>query len=174
MKRNYDSGESTDIRLFVGKEIENTPAIGMDTLFIVGVLPITQIETSINPFITHLYFGANQSFSVKGINDYTSWSIWEEMINYFLKKDFWCTLDIDIKDYEGLLESSLCENRKFIPQISVKLPYLQQLNYNATIKIDDKDFQSSNPGVWCIPLNELTQRKYFTDWDLYKKDTVIK
>ena len=36
--------------------------------------------------------------------------------------------------------------------ISVLLPYIdQQWNYNACIKIDDKDFKASNPGVW-VPL----------------------
>ena len=83
------------------------------------------------------------------------------------------TLDIDVSCVEGLLESGLTEQMTFIPMISVKLPYLQQLGYNATIKIDDIDFNATNPGVWCITLNELTKRKYFTDWNQYKKDQVI-
>jgi hypothetical protein len=58
--------------------------------------------------------------------------------------------------------------------ISVKIPYTKLLNYNTTIKIDDKDFKSSNPGVWCIPLNELTKRSYFTDWRQYNNDEIIK
>lgn len=175
MKRNYNTGESSDTTLFIGTEIESTPAKGMATLFVVGVLPIEEIENVLKDhYVEHIYFGANQSFKTLGVNDYNTWTAWETMIYYFLEKDYWCTLDFDIREYEGLLESGLCEHRKFIPQISVKLPYLQQLNYNATIKIDDKDFKASNPGVWCLPLNELLSRKFFTDWDLYGKDKVIK
>jgi hypothetical protein len=58
--------------------------------------------------------------------------------------------------------------------ISVKLPSLQLLGYNATIKLDDKDFAATNPGVWCHQLHDLKDRKVFTDWSKYTKDEVIK
>jgi hypothetical protein len=97
------------------------------------------------------------------------------MIFPFLARGYWCTLDIDINQVEGLLESGLTEYHKFIPMISVKLPYLQQLGYNATIKLDDKDFAATNPGVWCHSLHSLTQRQgIFTDWSQYTKDEIIK
>jgi hypothetical protein len=57
--------------------------------------------------------------------------------------------------------------------ISVKLPYVTQLGYNATIKIDDRDFNFSNPGVWCHDLHGLLDRKNHTNWTQYTKDTVI-
>lgn len=174
MNRDYSNGKLSDIKIFVGTEVEHTPAKGMKTLFVTGVLPVQEIVQFLERDIQHIYFGANQSFKTQGARDYESWNTWETMIKHFLKKDFWCTLDFDIKEYEGILESGLCEYQKFIPQISVKLPYLQQLNYNATIKIDDKDFAATNPGVWCWPLNELLSRNYFTNWDLYKDDKVIK
>ena len=37
MKRNYESGITTDITFFTGVEIEKTPAYGMKTLFVVDV-----------------------------------------------------------------------------------------------------------------------------------------
>jgi hypothetical protein len=95
------------------------------------------------------------------------------MIHYFLKKDYLCTLDIDVKNVEGMLEGGFTEYHNFIPMISVKLPYLQQLGYNAIIKIDDKDFKSTNPGVWCHSLHNLLTRETFTDWSQYTKDEVI-
>jgi hypothetical protein len=59
--------------------------------------------------------------------------------------------------------------------ISVKLPYIQQLGYNATIKLDDKDFAASNPGVWCHSLHSLTKREgVFTDWSKYTNDEVVR
>jgi hypothetical protein len=96
------------------------------------------------------------------------------MIYPFLSKGYLCTLDIDVNQIEGLLESGLTERNNFIPMVSVKLPYLQQLGYNATIKLDDKDFAASNPGVWCHSLHSLLDRKVFTDWSKYTQDEVIR
>ena len=175
MKREYTSGTLEDITFFIGTEIERTPAFGMKTLFVVGVHD-EQVITSLakNNDCKHIYFGANQSFPKLEVNDPDGWGLWEDMITGCLKENFWCTLDFDAAQAEGLLESGMVEHRRFIPQISVKLPYLQQLGYNATIKIDDKDFEASNPGVWCIPLNKLTQQEYFTNWDEYSNDEIIK
>jgi hypothetical protein len=174
MKREYDTGTAEGITFFTGTEIERTPAFGMKTLFVVGVHnEQVVVELAREHNCTHIYFGANQSFQTNGVNDIETWRPWEEMIQGCLDADFWCTLDFDVKETEGLLESGLTEYRRFIPQISVKLPYLTQLGYNATIKIDDKDFEASNPGVWCIPIGAVTQRKYFTNWDEYGKDEII-
>ncbi len=45
MKRNYDEASGvTGTTLFVGKEIERTPAYGMKTLFVVGTdTPVAEI-----------------------------------------------------------------------------------------------------------------------------------
>jgi len=176
MKRTYNTGESEAIEFFIGTEIERTPAYGMKTLFVVGVLHSigTILEKAEKNECRHIYFGANQSFPKLEINDSVAWRHWEILIEACLGANYWCTLDLDVAQAEGLLESGLTEYRRFIPQISVKLPYLQQLGYNATIKIDDKDFEASNPGVWCVPIGAITQRKYFTNWDEYSKDEIIK
>jgi len=177
MKRNYDSGVATDITFFVGDEIEKTPAYGMKTLFVVGVHdPYVIMELARNNKCKHIYFGANQSFQTQGVNDVATWRPWEDMIYVCLdsEDEFWCTLDFDVREVEGLLESGLTEKRQFIPQVSVKLPYLQQLGYNATIKLDDKDFKATNPGVWCHNLHDLLDRNKFTSWDQYGKDEIIK
>jgi hypothetical protein len=176
VKRTYDSGTAEKITFFVGKEIETTPAYGMDTLFVVGVHdPYSIMEIAGEHYCSHIYFGANQSFDAKGnANDAEYWRPWENMIHVCLEAGYWCTLDFDVQDVEGLLESGLTEKRKFIPQISVKIPYLQQLGYNATLKIDDVDFAATNPGVWCHRLNTLLDERKFTNWDQYGKDTIIK
>ena len=174
MKRTYNTGTQQDIIFFVGTEIEKTPAFGMKTLFVVGVQDASVIINLVkNNDCTHIYFGANQSFPKLETNDAAGWKPWEDMIQECLEYGLWCTLDFDAAQAEGLLECGLVEFRRFIPQISVKLPYLTQLGYNATIKIDDKDFEATNPGVWCIPLNKLTQQEYYTNWDQYGKDEII-
>jgi hypothetical protein len=175
MKRDYSTGVESQVLLFTGVEIEQTPAYGMKTLFVVGVQNIKELIKQANIYnCTHIYFGANQSFPKIGVNDARIWKRWEHMIESCLKENFWCTLDLDVAQVEGLLEGPMVEYRRFIPQISVKLPYLTQLGYNATIKIDDKDFDATNPGVWCHTLNSLTTRDSFTSWDEYGKDEIIK
>ena len=175
MKRNYSTGIETSIEFFTGIEIEKTPAYGMKTLFVVGVHDDQIITTMAqNNDCTHIYFGANQSFKTNGVNDAQNWRMWEDMIYVCLEQGYWCTLDLDVSEVEGLLESGLVEKQQFIPQISVKLPYLQQLGYNATIKLDDKDFKATNPGVWCHNLHDLLGRDRFTSWDQYGKDEIIK
>ena len=175
MKRNYSTGIAQSIEFFTGIEIEKTPAYGMKTIFVVGVHDDQIITTMAkNNDCTHIYFGANQSFKTDGVNDAENWRMWEDMIYVCLEEGYWCTLDLDVSEVEGLLESGLIEKHRFIPQISVKLPYLQQLGYNATIKIDDKDFKATNPGVWCHNLHDLLGRDKFTSWDQYGKDEIIK
>jgi len=177
MKR---AGHNT-ANFFVGTEIEHTPVHGHRTMFVVGVQDPVQIEWQIGEVdrrskapITHVYFGANMSFPNPDVNDAGTWTPWERMIQALLDRGYWCTLDLDVKSVEGLLESALVEHHKFIPMISVKLPYLTQLGYNATIKLDDKDFASTNAGVWCHSLHDLMDRSKFTSWDQYTKDEILK
>ena len=164
-----------NVSIFVGTEVEHTPAYGLKTLFVVGVQPVELIEVAYTAHkCEHIYFGANQSFPQIDTNDSIKWAKWESMIKPFLDKDYLCTLDFDIKCVEGLLESLFIEYHNFIPMISVKLPYIQQLGYNATIKLDDRDFKSTNPGVWCHSLHNLQNRTVFTNWSKYTKDEIIK
>ena len=175
MKRDYTDGVKEDITYFTGIEIERTPAYGMMTLFVVGIQRSEEIiALAKEKQCRHIYFGANQSFPKIDSDDARVWKQWEVMIQSCLDADYWCTLDFDAACVEGLLEGPMVEYRRFIPQISVKLPYLTLLGYNATLKIDDKDFDATNPGVWCHRLRDLTTTESFTDWDQYGKDEIIK
>ena len=172
MKRDYETGELENITFFHGTEVEHTPAFGKKTLFVVGVQTVEAIALNLNG-AEHIYFGANMSFPNYDVNN-IGWQQWEEMILFFLNKGYLCTLDIDSKCVEGLCEGALTEYHNFIPMISFKIPYTKLLGYNATIKIDDKGFNATNPGVWCHSLHTLMDRSKFTDWSQYKNDKVIK
>jgi len=176
MKRDYTIGNTEQaVKFFTGVEIERTPAYGMKTLFVTGVQDSDEIlKLAADHDCSHIYFGANQSFPNPETDDADAWRPWELMIDQCLDADYWCTLDFDVKAVQGVLECMFIGHRRFIPQISVKIPYLTQLGYNATIKLDDLDFEHSNPGVWCHTLNSLTTRESFTDWDQYGKDEIIK
>lgn len=165
----------TAVKFFIGSEIEHTPAHGMKTLFVVGLQDVSRIQKLAKQNeCEHIYFGANQSFPRLEVNDGNRWQPWERMILDCLEAGWLCTLDIDHSCVEGLLESRLVEERRFIPMISVKLPYIRQLGYNATLKLDDKDFDATNPGVWCHSLHSLQRRSAFTDWSEYRQDKVLK
>jgi len=177
MKREYSSGQNESVRFFIGKEIERTPAYGMKTLFVVGLQNADEIRknlidpyTQISEPVTHLYFGANQSFKPASNKE---WQHWDVLLCEFLEEGYWVTLDFDVSQLTDVHESAVNEYRRFIPQISVKIPYLHLLNYNATLKIDDTGFEDTNPGVWCHRLQTLTSPEVFTGWDEYTKDEII-
>tara|TARA_R110000803_G_scaffold155298_2_gene219991 strand:- start:76 stop:588 length:513 start_codon:yes stop_codon:yes gene_type:complete len=162
-----------DARFFVGTEVERTAQFGNKTLFVVGVQSVKEIlHVAGYNDCKHIYIGANMSFNVTE-DTATQWEPWEAMVQPLLESGFWVTLDVPIDRVEGLLESGFTESRRFIPMISAKLPYLDQLGYNACIKLDDKDFDSTNPGVWVHPLRNLTTSEQFTCWDSYTKDELL-
>ena len=168
-----------NVDFFVGTEVERTPAFGRRTLFVVGVQPIQNIQDWLDDYhsyedrsyhIEHVFFGANHSFNPQTPEE---WRKWESMITYFLERGYLCTLDIPIGVVEEFNDGSLCDYRNFIPQIRVSVPYTKLWNYNTMLKIDDKDFDATNPGVWCHSLHSLMSRRTFTSWDDYREDSVI-
>jgi hypothetical protein len=177
MNREYKEGASDSATLFVGVEVERTPAYGMPTLFVTGVQPIETIEKHLEELgiVEHIFFGANHSFkpSLDLPADVAEWDAWESMIGHFLKKNILCSLDIPISHAEEFLEAGLVEYENFIPQLRVPVPYIKQWNYNTMLKIDDKDFRASNPGVWCHSLHDLMDREKFTDWSKYQGDKIV-
>jgi hypothetical protein len=40
------------------------------------------------------------------------------------------------------------------------------------IKIDDRDFEATNPGVWCHSLHDLMDHSKLTVWKDYKNDKI--
>jgi hypothetical protein len=159
---------------FLAKEAEHTPALGMDTLFVVGIQSVDDIENtlkSIKTEVRHIFFGANDSFHpVSG----DRWDQWEKMIQHFLDQGYLCSLDIGLRYVEEFNDGGLNDHNNFIPIIKVPLPYIKLWNYNTCIKIDDRDFNSTNPGVWVHDLHDLKSRSNFTDWRDYQKDEVLK
>jgi hypothetical protein len=170
MKRDYTTGEADNIQFFTGVEVEHTPAFGMMTLFVTGVHPIEEIALNLNG-AEHIFFGANHSFNPQNNLD---WQRWETMIEFFLRKEYLCSLDIPMSAVEEFNENGLNDYNNFIPQIRVPIPYIKLWNYNTMIKIDDKDFNATNPGVWSHSLHTLKDRSKFTDWSQYKDDKILK
>lgn len=171
MKRDYDMGVKDDVVFFTGVEIEHTPAYGKKTLFVVGIQSYIEIKQNYaNELCEHIFFGANHSFNPQSYEDHKQW---EDMIGPLLREGVLCSLDIPINQVEGFNEGIYCEYNNFIPQIRVPIPYIKLWNYNTMLKIDDKDFNATNPGVWSHSLHKLMDRDVFTSWDQYKDDKVL-
>ena len=170
MNRDYATGTADDAVFFTGIEIEHTPAYGKKTLFVTDVQSTNDIASRLQG-CEHIFFGANHSFHP---TNNLEWQRWESMIEFFLKKDYLCSLDIPIAVAEEFHENGLNEYHNFIPQIRVPVPYIKLWNYNTMIKIDDKDFNATNPGVWSHSLHKLMDRDHFTSWDQYKNDEIVK
>lgn len=173
MERLYSTGTSNKATFFVGDEIEQTPAYGKRTLFVVDLQDKDLIlEQCAQERCDHIYLGANHSFQPHKLFELEEW---ENLITELLKLNLWVTLDMDSKYIDmssDLLTICSCYDR-FIPILSFKVPYISNLNYNTCIKIDDKDFKATNPGVWVHYLHDLMDRSKFTDWSKYENDVII-
>jgi hypothetical protein len=172
MKRDYTDGVSEQVELFTGREVEETPAYGLKTLFVVGIhSPLVLIDRARELDCTHIYLGANQSFNP---SERDHWEDWDDMISVLLDEGWLVTLDYDHMYHSKVIDMGYNEESNFISQISVKIPHIDALNYNACIKIDDTDFKATNPGVWVHRVHDLKSPSNFTDWREYTKDKPIK
>lgn len=163
--------ERQDVVYFTGYEVEHTVAHGMYTLFVVGTPPLEEIlSKAILAGVQQIYFGTSQSFNPQ---TYEDWKTWDDRIMGCLNKGYWVCLDFDVKYAEEFHEDGWTEHDKFIPMISVKLPYIKLYNYNATLKIDDRTWGATNPGVWTHHLPSLMSKDKFTYWDQYTQDTTL-
>ena len=178
MKRTYQNQiNEKDPSFFIGSEVELLFTQEKATLFVVGIQNIKQIETHYsNNQCEHIFFGANHSFMPNFDNEnlWDEFEPWKKMIRYFLERGYFCSLDIPIHAAEESLEMGLQEYSNFIPQIRVPIPYVEGWNYNTMIKIDDKGFNQTNPGVWCHRLDRLMDINCFIHWNKYKNDKIIK
>ena len=164
--------ERQGIVYFTGYEVEHTICYGMKTLFVVGTPPLEEILQQANRDvdIKQIYFGTSQSFNPKSISQ-EEYARWDEVIFGCLKEGYWVTLDFDSSYAQEIHEEGWCEHDKFVPMISVKLPYIKLYNYNTTLKIDDNTWGATNPGVWTHQLHDLMSKDKYTYWDQYTQDT---
>lgn len=178
MKRDYSTSSKPieGITFFKGVEIEHTPAFGKQTLFVVGMQdPEEVLELAMKNEVEHVYLGANQSFDLSDNDEILKQQEegWDNLVKTLCEEGLLVTLDFEHEYLEWIQEAGYTEYNNFIPMISVKVPYIEQLGYNACIKIDDKDFNATNKGVWTHRVHDLMDRDRFTQWNEYKSDQII-
>lgn len=162
-----------NVIFFVGPEVEHTPAYAKRTLFVVGKPQLAKIlETANENKTPHIFMGANHSFSCESNDPY-----WDQVITALLDKGFWVSLDYEAhthKDVLKMLNPGIWQSRIFVPLLSVRIPKIETSSPNLTVKIDDVDFNATNPGVWCMHFHEVTDSNRFTGWGEYGTDLVIR
>lgn len=163
-----------NVAFFIGPEVEHTPAYSKKTLFVVGKQDLaTIVKHATEHKVGHIFMGANHSFDVTD----ASTPYWDRTIMALLDKGYWVTLDYQAHQHISvlkLLNAGIWQSRIFVPLLSVRIPSVQMSSPNLTVKIDDVDFEATNPGVWCMHFREVTDSNRFTDWNDYGTDVVIK
>ena len=169
MLRDYTTGYTEDVNVFSGIEIEHTPAYGKQTLFLArNDLYFDQIEEMAKKVGAEaVYFGANRTFMY---NHATQINQMIRLLNkgYYVTIDYPHSLHKEVKArFEGIWT-----HERFIPFCSIIFPKSED-DDNLCIKVDDVDFDSTNPGVWTMTMDHFKQSAGFTSWKEYKQDEPI-
>ena len=158
------SKQRQQLKYFRGWEVEHTDMLGAETLFVVGVKPAKEIIEQAGD-IKHIYLGTSQSFP--GAD---SWASWSRMIEDLLAWGYTVTLDYDSRYAEQVSACAWSQHSRFVNMVSVCLPNIQRLSARTYIKLDDRTWGHSNPGVWVHKLENLKDPGVFTDWNSYTSD----
>ena len=166
MDRDYKTGKSASVGVFSGLEIEHTPAFGKQTLFLARndlfYDQIVELAKKVNA--EAIYYGANRTFMPNHGTQINQ-------MKRLLRKGYWVTIDYQHKDHDRVKEqfASLWNEERFIPFCSIVFPQSEG-DDNLCIKVDDVDFNKTNPGVWTMTMDHFKQSAGFTSWSEYKKD----
>jgi hypothetical protein len=91
-----------------------------------------------------------------------------------LEKGYFVTIDYPYHLHDEVKKrfSLIWKKEKFIPFCSVIFQNSEE-DDNLCIKIDDIDFNKTNPGVWTMSMDHFKQTSGFTSWKDYKQDEPI-
>ena len=140
MDRDYKTGKSDSVGIFSGFEVEHTPAFGKKTLFLAR-----------NDLLFDQIVDLAQEVNAEAIYFGANRSFMHNIVNTpqlikrLMDKGYWCTIDY---------------------QYSVH----KDVKQNLCIKVDDVDFNKTNPGVWTMTMDHYKQSSGYTSWEEYKQD----
>ena len=161
MLRDYKNGYFEDVRMFSGKEIEHTPAYGLQTLFLArNDLTLAQIEEqAVMVQAEAIYYGANRTYM-------HNHGMQLSQIIQLCDKGYYVTVDYPYELHDEVKEkfNIVWKHEKFIPFCSIIFPHTED-DTQLCIKVDDTDFNKTNPGVWTMSMNHFKQSAGFTSWD---------
>ena len=169
MLRDYSTGVKEGVGVFSGIEVEHTPAYGKQPLFLArnDLLFDQIVELAEQVNAEAIYFGANRSFMHNIVHT-------PQLLKKLLDRGYWCTIDYQYSVHKDVKErfADIWNEEKFIPFCSIIFPKSEQ-DDNLCVKVDDVDFNKTNPGVWTMSMNHFKQSSGFTSWKEYKQDEPI-
>jgi hypothetical protein len=169
MLRDYSSGTKDNVKVFYGVEVEHTPAYGKQTLFLArNDLTFDQIqELAVTSNAEAIYYGANKCYMH---NHYQQ----VPQIVKLLEHGYYVTVDYPFELHQLVNQKfALCwKDPKFIPFCSIVMPHSEE-DTSLCFKIDDIEFNKTNPGVWAMSMKDFKDKAGYTKWDEYKKDEPI-
>ena len=169
MLRDYSTGYKDDVQVFSGLEVEHTPAYGKQTLFLArNDLTFDQIiSLAVASDAEAIYFGANRTYM-------HSHAMQVAQIHQLLDRGYWVTVDYPYELHRLVSKKfqTCWTNDKFIPFCSIIFPFTED-DKQLCFKVDDEDFNKTNPGVWSMSMEDFKDKSGFTKWDQYKKDEPI-
>ena len=170
MERDYKTGVEDNIKVFSGVEIEHTPAYGKQTLFLArNDLTFDQIqELAVLSNAEAIYYGANRSY----IHSYFQQVL---QVIKFIEHGYYVTVDYPFELHQMVSQKYALtwKHEKFIPFCSIIMPNSEE-DTSLCFKIDDIDFNKTNPGVWTMSMKDFKEKAGYTKWDDYKRDEPIK
>ena len=169
MLRDYCTGYKEDVKVFSGPEVEHTAAFGKQTLFLArNNLSFEQIiQLAVMSGAEAIYYGANRTYQHDN-------AIQLAQMHELLGRGYWVTVDYPYELHKSVSKkfATIWKDPKFIPFCSIIFPFTEDDN-QLCFKIDDEDFNKTNPGVWTMSMNDFKNQAVFTKWDQYKQDEPI-
>jgi len=169
MKRNYTTGVKKDVTVFSGIEVEHTPAYGKQTLFLArNDLTFDQIqECAVMVGAEAIYYGANRSYMHSHFQQVLQ-------VIKFIEHGYYVTVDYPFELHQLVSQKYALtwKHQKFIPFCSIIMPNSEE-DTSLYFKIDDIDFNKTNPGVWAMGMKDFKDKAGYTKWEDYKKDEPI-
>ena len=169
MERDYKTGVKDNIKVFSGVEIEHTPAYGKQTLFLArNDLTFDQIqELAVLSNAEAIYYGANRSYIHSHFQQVLQ-------VIKFLEHGYYVTVDYPFELHQLVSQKYALtwKHEKFIPFCSIIMPDSEE-DTSLCFKIDDIEFNKTNPGIWTMSMKDFKEKAGYTKWNDYKKDKPI-
>ena len=169
MKREYKTGLKDDVKVFSGFEIEHTPAYGLQTLFLArNDLTFDQIqELAVLSNAEAIYYGANRSYIHSHFQQVLQ-------VIKFIEHGYYVTVDYPFELHQLVSQKYALtwKHEKFIPFCSIIMSNSEE-DTSLCFKIDDIDFNKTNPGVWTMSMKDFKSKAGYTKWEDYKKDEPV-
>ena len=169
MEREYKTGLKDDVKVFSGFEVEHTPAYGLQTLFLArNDLTFDQIqELAVLSNAEAIYYGANRSYMHNNFQQVLQ-------VIKFLEHGYYVTVDYPFELHQLVSQKYALtwKHEKFIPFCSIIMPESEE-DTSLCFKIDDIEFNKTNPGIWTMSMKDFKEKAGYTKWNDYKKDEPI-